>query len=140
MDAERIYRVAWMTSTGSMAISDRLTAADAEAMANTKTEAVFVHVVRLAEARTSMDRDEVWERDDEESQLYRLSGEFGGYLDIEIIDVSREAVLKRFAEVVRKKCKRSGGTWAEEAIEDVTYRDDAIELLMPGARMDGEPV
>lgn len=60
MNAERIYRVAWMTSTGSMAISDRLTAEDAQAMADAKTEAVYVHVVKLVQERTSMSSDEVW--------------------------------------------------------------------------------
>jgi hypothetical protein len=60
MNADRIYRVAWMTSTGSMAISDRLTAEDAEAMADAKTEAVFVHTVKLVQERTSLANDEVW--------------------------------------------------------------------------------
>lgn len=59
-DPVRDHRVAWMTSTGSLAISDRLTQVDAETMAAAKTEAVFVHVVKLAHERRSMTDEEAW--------------------------------------------------------------------------------
>lgn len=59
-EAVRDHRVAWMTSTGSLAISDRVTQADAETMAASKTEAVFVHVVKLAHERRSLADDEAW--------------------------------------------------------------------------------
>lgn len=72
--------------------------------------------------------------------LYQLKYEAAGYLDIEVIGTSPEDVLERFAEAVRAKCKISGGTWAEQAIEEVGWQSDKlISLIGPGVMIDFEP-
>lgn len=71
--------------------------------------------------------------------LYRIKGEFGGYVSLEVIDTSVDKVIERFTDLVRAKCRTSGGTWAEETIEMVTSRpDDFVEELYPWSQIEGE--
>lgn len=72
-------------------------------------------------------------------RLFRISGEFGGYVDLEVIDTSVETVIERFTELVRAKCRTSGGTWAEDEIEKIRSRpDDFVEELYPWSKIEGE--
>lgn len=72
--------------------------------------------------------------------LYQLKYEAAGYLYFDVIGTSHEDVLERFTEAARAKCKISGGTWAEEAIEEVTWKlDKLISLIGPGVMIDYEP-
>lgn len=79
--------------------------------------------------------------------LYRLQYDAAGYLDFEVVGQSRDEVIRRFSAAARAWCKKSGGTWAEAAIEDVTSRQygstdrerpDLIETMGPGVTVDGE--
>lgn len=71
--------------------------------------------------------------------LYRIRGEFGGYVDLEVIDTSVDKVIERFADLVRAKCRTSGGGWAEDEIEKITSRpDDFVEELYPWSKIEGE--
>lgn len=72
--------------------------------------------------------------------LYELHYEAAGYLNIHVIGTSNEDVLERFAAAVRAKCKKSGGTWAEDAIEEVRGKSiTLINLIGPGVMIDFEP-
>lgn len=71
--------------------------------------------------------------------LYRLRKESGGYLSVEIIGESVEDCVERFVEFARAKCKRSGGKWAEDEIEEVTVSPERyVEEVTTGTWVDGE--
>lgn len=69
--------------------------------------------------------------------MYRLYRDVRGYLSFEVIGLSKQDVLDRFAAAVRARCKISKGDWAEDEIERVKWSD--IETLGPGVTIDGEP-
>lgn len=82
--------------------------------------------------------------------LYRLNIEVANYLSVEVIAESLEDLLEKFTEWARAKCKRSGGTWADEEIDRVeTYigqfqrnpgsYENSITVLSPSLWVDGEP-
>jgi hypothetical protein len=87
--------------------------------------------------------------------LFRLQKESGGYLSVEVIGESVDDVVKRFEAFARAKCKRSGGTWADDEIEAVRNAGARFKIALanedysvllgsmfqqitPGVTVDGE--
>ena len=78
--------------------------------------------------------------------LYRLRYEAACHLTFEVIDQSRQSVIDRFSAGARAWCRQNGGTWADDAVEEVRHRafsrdpnrPDLIEDLCPCVTVDGE--